>query len=409
MRKNMQFTIFILALALFQWWSCSTNPTQSEDKFPFEVKWKIENTLSSFFPPSIGPDGTLYLVSYIQEGDGGKTTLLAISKDGKIKWKYDKRSVLGINTPVIGLNGDIYFTRQGDLLALNSSNGSLKFRFTNPQGSYTATWFPAIGSDGTIYYGSGKYLYALTPEGNMKWKFSAPTRYFAVYGPVIDNSGTIYFGAYDSLMASSESYLYALNPDGSLKWRYTAESRFTSHPALDINANRIYIGTIENGLNAIDLSTGTFLWANSTMYRLRDKEINLYGIAPVVGKDGTIYAIDYFLIAFSPESGKQKWNKSPVKGNSPILTASGHIIVSGGIDLEIYNPQGELVEKITYDGEGGFNTFSNIALGPDGTLYCIIDKTFYAFKTNYGGLAKVPWPQIGFNLARQSNVGLSLQ
>ncbi len=61
---------------------------------------------------------------------------------------------------------------------------------------------PAIGSDGTIYVGSGdNYLYAINHDGSEKWKFK--TDYSIYSSPAIGDDGTIY-------VASEDSYLYAL-------------------------------------------------------------------------------------------------------------------------------------------------------------------------------------------------------
>ena len=98
-------------------------------------------------------------------------------------------------------NSPVY-AAQGDLL--------WKFR----TGGYAAS-VPAMGVDGTIYFGSSdKNLYALYPDGSLKWTYTA--------GEAIDDSpavgadGTIYFGSFDT-------YVYALNPNGSEKWKYKTD------------------------------------------------------------------------------------------------------------------------------------------------------------------------------------------
>ena len=70
---------------------------------------------------------------------------------------------------------------------------------------------PAIGVDGTIYFGSDdNYVYALYPNGTLKWKYM--TGGYVYSSPAIDSDGTIYVGGLDK-------YVYALNSDGTLKWR----------------------------------------------------------------------------------------------------------------------------------------------------------------------------------------------
>ncbi len=52
-----------------------------------------------------------------------------------------------------------------------------------------------------------------------------------VSSPAIASDGTIYFG---TMIGGSEGYIYALNPDGTLKWRYLTGDYITSDPAIGL-------------------------------------------------------------------------------------------------------------------------------------------------------------------------------
>ena len=55
---------------------------------------------------------------------------------------------------------------------------------------------PAIGSDGTIYFGSDDgNFYALDSFGNLKWKFPVQNAEIVRSSPAIGADGTIYFGS----------------------------------------------------------------------------------------------------------------------------------------------------------------------------------------------------------------------
>jgi len=61
---------------------------------------------------------------------------------------------------------------------------------------------PVISLEGTIYIGSNNnYLYALNPDGTLKWKFETGDGIFS--SPRISSDGTVYVGSWDG-------YLYAL-------------------------------------------------------------------------------------------------------------------------------------------------------------------------------------------------------
>ena len=91
-----------------------------------------------------------------------------------------------------------------------SRNGVLNWRYRVEEWEVRSS--PAIGSDGTIYFGSDDgYLYALDRSGALEWRYETglPVR----SSPAIGADGTIYFG-------SDDGYLYALDRNGALNWRY---------------------------------------------------------------------------------------------------------------------------------------------------------------------------------------------
>ncbi|MFH1700152.1 MAG: PQQ-binding-like beta-propeller repeat protein [Candidatus Zixiibacteriota bacterium] len=113
-------------------------------------------------------------------------------------------------------------------------DGSFKWMFETLDGVESS---PAIGPDGTIYFGSyDSCLYAVTDMGNegvQKWKFKTDGRVDG--SPTVGGDGVIYFGSRDST-------LYALYPDGSVKWTFPLDDGTECSPTLDDKGN-LYIGT----------------------------------------------------------------------------------------------------------------------------------------------------------------------
>ena len=67
---------------------------------------------------------------------------------------------------------------------------------------------PAIGSEGTIYIGSGdRYLYAINPDGTEKWNFTTGASVYS--SSAIGSDGTIYVG-------SRDGNLYAIRGQGQI-------------------------------------------------------------------------------------------------------------------------------------------------------------------------------------------------
>jgi len=58
---------------------------------------------------------------------------------------------------------------------------------------------PAVSKEGTIYIGSNNnYLYALNPDGTLRWKFETGDGIFA--SPRISRDGTVYVGSWDGCL-----------------------------------------------------------------------------------------------------------------------------------------------------------------------------------------------------------------
>jgi hypothetical protein len=137
----------------------------------------------------------------------------------------------------------VYIGSEDDYLYALNPDGSLKWRY---QTGYSVSSSPAIGSDGTVYVGScDDYLYALNPDGSLKWGYQ--TGSYVDSSPAIGSDGTVYVGSYDS-------YLYALNPDGSLKWRCQTGDRVYSSPAIGSDGT-VYVGSGDWYLYAFHLQS----------------------------------------------------------------------------------------------------------------------------------------------------------
>ncbi|MCL0083917.1 PQQ-binding-like beta-propeller repeat protein [Thermodesulfovibrionales bacterium] len=91
-------------------------------------------------------------------------------------------------------------------------------------------------------------LYALNPDGSLKWSFETPAGFGFRSSPATAADGTIYVG-------SGDDRLYALNPDGSLKWSFGTGGDVDSSPAITpdgtiivgSNDGRIYAFWEDNG------------------------------------------------------------------------------------------------------------------------------------------------------------------
>jgi len=234
-------------------------------------------------------------------------------RTGSREWVYDLS--LGSSyskritpaSPAVGDDGTIYFgthdnSYRGYLYALNP-DGTLKWIFpkSDQEQIYTLSSTPSIADDGTIYIGSfsGKNktsLYAINPDGTLKWYYEIlENRITAI--PAIGPDGTIYVGSHNwgfisNPRMSKESHMYAIRDLGdrpSLKWKFKVKYGIVAPSAIDVKGN-IFFGThsdpmISGKLGAFRLyalnNKGEKLWS----YPLNGKVYS----PPVIDRDGTIY------------------------------------------------------------------------------------------------------------------------
>src|SRR5207248_3052118 len=98
---------------------------------------------------------------------------------------------------------------------------------------------PAIGSDGTIYFGvvaPTRRFYALKPDGTLKWEYIAGETMSS--SPVIGLDGTIYFGCADN-------NLYALSASGELRWTFQTGDAIRNSSPIIASDGTIYVGCLD--------------------------------------------------------------------------------------------------------------------------------------------------------------------
>jgi outer membrane protein assembly factor BamB len=339
------------------------------------LKWKVKMFGNIDTSPVIDANGTIYNGFTWLNNGLGYAQLYAINPDGTQKWLWSdsQRNSNFFDTPAIGIDGTIYFgTLIGEFYALNP-DGSQKWRYSLGSGEFQSS--PAIGIDGTIYVGYGantNYFCAFNPDLTVKWTYPTDSPIFS--SPAIGNDGTIYFGP-------KYYKFFALNPDGSLKWSYDFEhiGDLFSSPTIGGNG-AIYV--------LINRSGG-----NGGLYSFNpDGSLNCFfnmvgsgwftpASTPAIGADGTIYlgSNSNKFYAINPNC-TLKW--SFMTGDdivsSPAIGANG-IIYFGSKDDNLYalNPDGSL--KWTY--KTGDDVVASPAIGSDGTLYVSsYDSYVYAFK-----------------------------
>ena len=139
--------------------------------------------------------------------------------------------------PTIGAGGSvIYIGSSAGFHAVNTSGGVI---WTYPTLGW-ADQAAALGPDGTIYVGSksgkSKRLYAINPNGSLKWEFG-PIHSDADIGtfPIVAADGVVY--------VPIGTQIYSFDPDGTVLWSHQLNGYPINHPSIGGDATPGQSGT----------------------------------------------------------------------------------------------------------------------------------------------------------------------
>jgi outer membrane protein assembly factor BamB len=322
-----------------------------------------------------GPDaqllGRLETADVLEVAVGRAVFSLAVDQPvaGRCYWI---RPTDGISEGSASLNGglnswsqfghDAQNTRCSPYVA--SQTGTLKWTWqsTGPTDYYSD---PAIGKDGSIYFGSRTGLQALNPDGSVRWR-AGPSE--LVFDTAVAPDGTIYASTY-------VKGLYAYKPDGTLKWQHAEANGWnTTAPAFAPDSTA-YLGTTTNSVTAFT-TLGQVQWVFETG--------GAVDASPVVAADGTILAVcaDNNLYAINPD-GTERWTyQMEGKGNYSALAAGADRVYAvctnklyalslSGAELWTYEFPADVASAATEGVDGtvyvSVEDQSLVAVNPDGT------------------------------------------
>jgi outer membrane protein assembly factor BamB len=295
--------------------------------------------------PAIARDGTMYVFT---APSSTARNLQALKPDGTPSWSLP--DLYSMQTPSIGPDGTLYFGSNKFVYAITSA-GTIAWKAPIAGEDWPSV---ALGSDGTVW-ASGDYnhdLLAFTSSGAPK--FTKPGIGNA-YPPAVAADGTLYF--------VSPKGVTALKPDGTQKWQSPIGGDLYSSPAIASDGT-IYVAFSLSvaggggGLRALDPATGAELWTAG------------FGASalqtPTVAGDGTIYVSLGVSIAALDAQGRAKWQ-------FPVGDTIGGPPTVGGDGTIYFTSQDENVYALNPDGTLKWNmptrSYGSPVIGADGTLY----------------------------------------
>ncbi|MFW6176228.1 MAG: PQQ-binding-like beta-propeller repeat protein, partial [Thermoplasmatota archaeon] len=343
-------------------------------------KWNITIDGSIRSQPVIGPDGTIYICT--------NKTIHAI-KNKKEIWNVSiEGRVPYWTTPAVSSDGHLYITSTDENLTAINPEGRIEW--SKQLGNYLRST-PVIGQDGTIYVSTCCTLYAVEPNGTLKWSTGQEIIVRPTIGnsPVIGNDGNIYFGTED---LNSDSVFFSINKSGEKNWANYNVGNSLSHSSSIGEDGTIYFGS--NGLNSM-IPNGTIRWS----FHPTD---NLMLISPAIDKNGNIFVgdINGNLYSVSPD-GEERWNYTvdtdifspPVIGNDGMI-----YFADDNSTLHALNNDGEEIWNFSIDHDlGGFSP----AINSDGTLYYAAGNKLHALGPS-SPTVDITRPSSGYSMKTKS-------
>jgi len=340
--------------------------------------------------PALAQDGTVYV-------DSPADYIFALNANGTLKWSQYIYGAFA-SSPAVATNGTIYVG--ADQLYAFSPAGV-------PDWSANINWphysGPAIGKHDTIYIGSWAqgYLYAISPTNTLLWAY--PVGIGVDSAPAIGDDGTIYFTA-------QQLGLYALNPDGSLKWRFCEECGEVYYYTPCIGPDgTIYVGADQVGLSALNPQDGSVKWQYPFTNTNGVLSISGIAYAPAVGPGGVIYVGGNDELCSFNSDGTLNWQgPAPCLNFTPAIDANGTVYAVSHNCLYAVNPVDGAI-KWQFKGTNFDQVFSAPTLGSDGTIYISSDAGWvYAIAGEGVGPALASWPMFHHD-ARHTGLHTPLQ
>jgi len=224
-----------------------------------------------------------------------------------------------------------------------------------------------VGRDGTVYFNdSSGFLYALTPEGALKWVYDGESVGSA--GPtVVGRDGTIYFG-----LSAPAGGVHAVNPDGTQKWVFRAPGSqgVIGGPGIGPDGNVYAVFDIGGDIGAVSLAPeGVLRWNNPGNPRVA--EVGQLGRELVFGGGKFYFTSTYYgdVYGFELTQGTQVFYTNIGTADQPAATRNGTLFVPTGLRLNAYSPSGQFRWSFFGDTQTTTNDLTAPDIGRDGKLY----------------------------------------
>jgi outer membrane protein assembly factor BamB len=318
-----------------------------------KLLWSFASGTRSASSPVIS-EGIIYFVT-------DKGSVIAVTPEGKQKWKYEGGGSAE-SPPLVYGNSVITGYSDGTLHAVDKGTGRLMWKYrTDNQIVGSANYWSTGKSAGIVVGSYDYYLHSVDPvTGRFQWKLE--TENYINGTPSVSNN-SIVFGGCDGIIRVVDAY------SGREKDTIQIGVYIASSPAL--SGGKACFGDYDGNLYCLDMLTGKLVWKIPA----NENSGSILAI-PAMGKNSVIVGNeDKYLYCYDIITGKQRW-KFRTNGRitgSAVITPSR--VIFGSLDGYVYMLDLQDGRKLW-----SFNTGAPVSSSP-----AVVDNRFY-FLTGDGRL-----------------------
>jgi hypothetical protein len=192
-------------------------------------------------------------------------TVTDTEPSGRAQWRFQTDSYVPLQFIALGPDGTIYTSDDVRLYALNP-DGGLKWVVDGAGGGRPISF----GADGTIYTGGapGTLVWAINPDGTVRWNLPNTVGLALLAGPNIGPDGNIY-AVQDSLGGTGGLGHFSLDPDGNLRFSEVLFFSFVGGNSEITFGDGQWYGSWEFNpsgpatVHVFDMDNGNVLWTGS--------------------------------------------------------------------------------------------------------------------------------------------------
>ena len=276
----------------------------SEQRLDWSLKTGDEIRGSAVFA-----GGSIYVGSY----DGN---LYALDEsDGSVRWRFKSRRGI-VSKPAVNAELVVFGSEDKSVYAVSRSSGRTVWTLRTDAAVRSS---PTVDARSCVIGSDDGFVYRIDrSRGVVTWRYKT-------WGPVRSSPAT---SGDKVLFGSDDGYMYSVNREGgSLHWRHQIGSPVVSSPLI-VDSN-VIVGASDGGVRAFAVADGKLRWIAQTAKAVIASPVEADNVIYVGSADGHVYALN-------ANTGAIIWKQHVCRQITSTIAVDGDRMYVGGNDAVFY-------------------------------------------------------------------------